>query len=592
MKLLFAASECAPFVKTGGLADVVGTLPAALSKEGVDARVILPKYRDIPECFKSRMKTEQIFYVSLGWRKQYCGVQSLELHGVTYYFIDNEYYFGREGVYSSGNDEGERYSFFCRAVLETIVRLGLSVDILHLNDWQTGMIAPLLATQYQANPLLKDVKTVFTIHNLRYQGIFPWLFVDDLLGLGDEYFRSDLLEYYGCVNFLKAGIVFSDVVTTVSPSYAHEIQTPYFGERLDGLLRARSSSLTGILNGIDPEEYDPAADPVIPAHFSADDLSGKAECKAALQRDLGLEEEPDVPLVAMVSRLTDQKGIDLIDRVIDDIMRTDLQFAVLGTGEQRYHDLFGWASWRYSCRFATRIEHSNALSHRIFAGADMLLMPSQFEPCGLTQMIAMRYGTIPIVRETGGLRDSVQPYNRYTDEGTGFSFANYNAHEMLFTIEAAANFYRDKALWTRLMRRAMAMDFSWGASAKKYLELYDRLLSPPPVFPKEPEDEACKILPGYDKAEPEGIPTGKDAESGDAEPEQVEARPAEEKKAAKPRTRPAAKKSAEKTEEKKPGEKPAPKSRTKKAAEEAGAAKPDPPSPKKPGKTPAKKQGE
>ncbi len=487
MKVLFAASECTPFIKTGGLADVIGTLPVALAKQGVDARVILPKYKDIPELFKSRMKTEQVFYVNLGWRKQYCGVLSLEQSGVTYYFIDNEYYFGNEGVYSSGNYEGERFSFFCRAVLETIVRLGLSVDILHLNDWQTGMIAPLLATQYRANPLLKNVKTAFTIHNLRFQGIFPWLFIDDLLGLDDQYFRSDMLEYYGCVNFLKAGIVFSDVITTVSPSYANEIQTPYFGERMDGLLRAKSASLVGILNGIDPNEYDPATDPVIPAHFSAEDLSGKAECKAALQRDLGLEANPDVPIIAMVSRLTSQKGIDLIDRVIDDMMRTDLQFVVLGTGEQQYHDLFGWASWRYSGRFATRIEHSNALSHRIFAGADMLLMPSQFEPCGLTQMIAMRYGTIPIVRETGGLRDSVQPYNRYTDEGTGFSFANYNAHEMLFTIESAVGYYHDKAVWPGLMQRTMAQDFSWTISAKKYLDLYDSLLAPKPLDPKEGE---------------------------------------------------------------------------------------------------------
>lgn len=489
MKVLFAASECTPFIKTGGLADVIGTLPAALAKEGVDARVILPKYRDIPEHFKAKMKTEQVFYVHLGWRRQYCGALSLEHNGVTFYFIDNEYYFGNEGVYSSGNYEGERYAFFCRAVLETIVRLNLSVDILHLNDWQTGMIAPLLATQYRANPLLTNVRTVFTIHNLRYQGIFPWMFIDDLLSIGDEYFTPDMLEYYGCANFLKAGIVFSDVVTTVSPSYAQEIQTPYFGERLDGLLRARSNVLTGILNGIDTEEYNPETDPVIPAHFSLDDLSGKAECKAALQRDLGLEIAPEVPIVAMVSRLTEQKGIDLIDRVIDDIMRTDLQFVVLGTGEQRYHDLFGWASWRYPGRFATRIEHSHALSHRIFAGADMLLMPSQFEPCGLTQMIAMRYGTIPIVREVGGLRDTVQPYNRYTDEGTGFSFANYNAHEMLFTIEAAANYYHDKPLWTRMMRRAMAKDFSWKVSARKYLSLYDQLLAPFALAPEEPAGE-------------------------------------------------------------------------------------------------------
>ena len=478
MKVLFAASECVPFAKTGGLADVVGTLPKVLARGGVDARVIMPKYKVIPQEYKSKLTKELYFYVEMGWRRQYCGIESLRQDGVTYYFVDNEYYFGRDNIYSSGNDEGERFAFFCKAVLEALVRISFIPDVLHLNDWQTGLMAALLATQYRQHEEYKNIKALFTIHNLRYQGIFPWLFMDDLLSLGGENFTSDKLEHYGCVNCMKGGIVYSDRINTVSPTYAKEIMTPYFGERLDGLLRARSNVVSGILNGIDNAAYDPSTDPVIPEFFDKDHMEGKAACKRALQKELGLQQREDVPVVGMVSRLVDQKGIDLVECVINDIMRQDLQMIVLGTGDPRYHDLFNYAAWKYPGRFATRLEHSEPLSHRVFAGCDMFIVPSLFEPCGLTQMIAMRYGTLPIVRETGGLKDSVIPYNKFTGEGNGFSFANYNAHELLYTIERAAALYaQDKETWASLRKQAMEKDFSWDASAREYLKLYEDMCS-------------------------------------------------------------------------------------------------------------------
>lgn len=475
MKILFAASECTPFIKTGGLADVAGTLPAALARAGADARVILPKYRDIPQCWKERMRSLLSFYVNLGWRRQYCGIDYIELDGVTYYFVDNEFYFGRDKVYGSGQEEGERFGFFCRAVLETLRHIGFFPDVLHCNDWQTGMIPALLKMQYQGDDRYRAVKTVYTIHNLRYQGLFSWKYIEELLGIEERYYSPDMLEYYGCLSFMKAGVVFGDEITTVSPTYAGEIQTAYYGEKLDGLMRARSGNLSGILNGINPAEYNPADDMWLPVHFSADDLSGKALCKADLQREMGLEVRPDVPLIGMITRLCDQKGLDLVECVLDDIMQRDVQIMLLGKGDEHYQDLFSWAAWRYQGRLACRIELNNPLSHRIYAACDMLLMPSQFEPCGLTQMIAMRYGTIPIVRETGGLKDSVKPYNKYEDSGNGFSFCNYNAHEMLAKIDDAIGYYRQGEVWERLMLRAMGSDFSWDRSAQKYMELYEKL---------------------------------------------------------------------------------------------------------------------
>lgn len=475
LKVLFVASECTPFVKTGGLADVIGTLPNSLARLGMDVRVILPKYRDIPVYWSEQFHDLLYFYVNLGWRRQYCGIQYLQYEGVTYYFIDNEFYFGRDDVYGSGEEEGERFAFFDRAVLEALPHIGFKPDILHCNDWQSGMVPFLLKTQYGLVDHYKDIKTLFTVHNLRYQGVFDRRMIADLLGIPDRYFTPDMLEYYDCASFMKGGLAFSDHISTVSPTYAQEIQEPYYGERLDGLLRARSGDLTGILNGINPAEYNPEDDMWIEDHFNAKDLDGKLANKRALQLDLGLDQRDDVPIIAMITRLVDQKGLDLLECVLDDLMQNDLQFVLLGRGEDHYQELFSWAAWRYQGRLAVRLELNNPLSHRIYAGADAVLIPSQFEPCGLTQMIAMRYGTLPIVRETGGLKDSVVPYNRYSGDGNGFSFANYNAHEMLFTIEAALEVYHDKATWNTLMQHAFVRDFSWDISACHYADLYTHL---------------------------------------------------------------------------------------------------------------------
>lgn len=478
MKVLFCASECVPFVKTGGLADVIGALPVALKKSGADVRVVLPKYGMIDEYWKDRMKHVCHFEVLFGWEKVFCGVESVTDNGVTYYFIDNESFFYVNDIYGDGLSEGLRFSFFCRAVLEALPRIGFFPDVMHLNDWQTGMIAALLKTQYAGGAEYAHIRTVFSIHNLKYQGLFAWKEIAGRLGLDERYFTSEYLEFYGCLSMMKGGLVFADRISTVSPTYAGEIKTPYYGENLDGLLRARANTLSGILNGIDYTIFDPATDRFLPDHFDAAHLEGKRASKRALQKECGLAQR-DVPLVGMIARLSSQKGLDLIERVLGDIMRTDLQLVFLGKGEQRYVDLLNWANWRYPKRVHARIELDEGLAHRIYAGADMFLMPSQFEPCGLSQMIALRYGAVPIVRETGGLKDTIAPYNVYTDEGNGFSFANYNAHEMLFTIERAVRYWNeDKAMWKRMMLRGMADDFSWDKPAKEYLALYRSIVPP------------------------------------------------------------------------------------------------------------------
>ncbi len=502
MKILFVASECMPFVKTGGLADVVGSLPNEIAKQGADVRVILPLYREIPEQWRQKMKHLLFFYVNLGWRRQYCGIETLEHNGVTYYFVDNQFYFSRDSVYGYGNDEGERFAFFCRSVLESLPLIGFMPDIIHANDWQSGMIPALLKIQYNNIAGYKNIKTVFTIHNLKYQGIFPWGWIDDMLGIGDAYLRNGMLEYYGCINFLKGGIVFSDEVTTVSPTYAKEVQMQWYGEQLDGLLRSRADHFRGILNGIDTKEYDPKTDQSIAANYNERTARSKAACKMALQEELGLEKREDAPLIAMVSRLTDQKGLDLIECVLEDIMRMDVQLAFLGVGDERYQELLSWAQWRYQGRIGVRIEVNESLSRKFFAGSDIFLMPSQFEPCGLSQMIAMRYGSVPIVRETGGLKDTVEPYNKFTNEGTGFSFANYNAHEMLSIIESAVSLYHDKAVWEGLIGRAMRKDYGWDTSAKHYFELYETILAPP-----------AKTIPLGEAAPEEAGPVGEAAEA-------------------------------------------------------------------------------
>ena len=537
MKILFAASECVPFIKTGGLADVVGALSPVLAQQGHDVRVILPLYSAIPEKWTSQMKDECEFQVELCWRHQYCGIKSLEYQGVTFYFVDNQFYFGRSYIYGLGGDEYERFGFFSRAIIDSLAHLNGQPDIIHCNDWQTGMVPALLKIQYAHFPFYSDIKTVFTIHNLQYQGVFSIKDVQDTLGLGDSLFTSDKLECYGCANYMKAGLVYADELTTVSPSYADEIQTAFYGERLDGLLRARRDQLTGILNGIDVNEYAPEKDPMIYAQYDPYHLGGKEYCKQELQKELGLTVDPLVPVVGIISRLSNQKGFDLIECVIRELMATGIQLVVLGMGEAKYTNLFSWAESEYPGRVAARFAMDHQLAHRIYAGTDMFLMPSQFEPCGLSQMISLRYGTLPVVRETGGLRDTVLSYNEANGAGNGFTFFNYNAHDMLYTLRRAVYFFRQQPdTWRMLQKRAMEGDYSWAHSAEMYISLYKDMLRQYETFkqasaPIEPAPEAAP------PAEPEPA----------AEPEPVaEPAPVEKPKAAKPKAKKAAAEPAKK----------------------------------------------
>ena len=477
MKILFAASECVPFIKTGGLADVVGALPKEIQKRGHEVRVILPLYKMISDEWRSKMEYLLYFYINLGWRHAYVGLFQLKYQGVTFYFIDNEQYFGRNYIYGMGGDEGERFAFFDRAVLEIIPKLDFVPDILHCHDWQTGMIPVLLKAQYSNLSLYKPIKTVFTIHNLQYQGIFPISNVEDYFGLGDWAYTSDKLEFFGMCSFMKGGLVYADEITTVSPTYALEIQTAYYGERLDGLLRARINNLTGILNGIDTDEYNPATDPLIARQYDADSYDGKIDNKAALQQELGMTADPTAPMIGMVGRLSGQKGLDLVECVINEIMDTGAQMVVLGMGESKYVDLFSWAQWKFHGQLAARFQMDAALAHRIYAGCDFFLMPSMFEPCGLSQLLALRYGTLPITRETGGLRDTVLSYNENTGEGNGYTFLNYNAHDMLHVIERAVSTYRNNyQLHRSIAIRAMKGLYGWDQSAARYIEMYDKVL--------------------------------------------------------------------------------------------------------------------
>ena len=475
LKVLLCASEAMPFIKTGGLADVVGALPMALNQEGLDARVILPKYRLIPQAYVNSMEHVTDFTILMGSDRVYCGIDTIKENGVRYYFVDNLALFGGEQVYTGDRDEGYKFAFFCRAILEASPRIGFFPDILHGNDWQCGLLSVLLRAQYSMDPRYNAIRTVYTIHNLKFQGLFDFHWLNTYLGLNEGYFSTDNLEFYGLLSCMKGGIVFSDRVTTVSPTYAEEIKSAYYGERLDGLMKRRQNVLSGILNGIDTDAFDPENDRFLRVTFSADNRRGKAVLKAGLQQECGLEQRQEVALIGFIARLTAQKGLDLIECVLDDIMRQDVQIVFLGKGDNHYENFIRDAERRYPGRVAARVEMNEALAHKVYAGTDMFLMPSQFEPCGLSQMIAMRYGSIPIVRETGGLKDSVQPFNVYTDEGNGFSFSNYNAHEMLYTIERAVGYFRDEALWDRLVKRAMNTDFSWHKSALVYKKLYEDL---------------------------------------------------------------------------------------------------------------------
>ena len=559
MKVLFAASECVPFVKTGGLADVVGALPRELYKEGADVRVILPLYKAVGQKWRDQMEHVLYFYVNLGWRHQYVGILKTVYEGVTYYFVDNEQYFGRDYIYGMGGDEGERFAFFSRAVLEALTKIDFVPDVLHCNDWQTGMIPVLLKAQYKQLELYSNIRTVYTIHNLQYQGIFPIGHIEEMLSLGDWAYTSDNLEFFGMCSFMKGGLVFADEVTTVSPTYAQEIQTAYYGERLDGLLRARVDHLTGILNGIDTVDYDPATDVHIPAHYTADTYEKKVENKLALQQEMGLNVDANAPLIGMVTRLSGQKGLDLVECVLSEILATGAQLVVLGMGESKYVDLFSWAQWKFAGQVAARFEMNAPLSHRIYAGCDLFLMPSMFEPCGLSQLISLRYGTLPITRETGGLRDTVLAYNAFTGEGNGFTFLNYNAHDMLHVIEQAVAMYKgDRPLFNSIAVRAMGGLYGWDQSARKYLALYKKLVSP--AAPEAPKKRATRKKAEAAPAEAADEPPKKRATRKKAEAEPAEAA------AEAPKKRATRKKKAEEAPAEAPAEAPKKRGRPRKAA--------------------------
>lgn len=475
MQIVFASAECAPFVKTGGLGDVAGSLPAALVRAGAEVIVMVPKYTTIKDEYKSQMKHFSDFYVSLGWRSEYCGLEKLEHDGVTYMFIDNERYFARDYPYGFF-DDGERFAFFSKAITESLQHLpeGFECDILHCNDWQTALAPVFLREFYQGLPLYDRVKTVFSIHNVAFQGQFSDTVMEDILGVAHIPAAASQLRCDACsINYMLGALRYADAITTVSPTYAGEIQTPEFGEGLDGVLRERSYALQGILNGIDVAGFDPATDKRIAANYTVEDRSGKAVCKAKLQEELGLEVRDDRPLMVMVTRLTRQKGMDLVMYALDRILAGGVQVAVLGTGDRDYEDGLRYFQDKYPGTMAARIEFDPALSQRMYAAADMFLMPSKFEPCGLSQIIAMRYGTLPIVRETGGLKDTVIPYNEFTGEGTGFSFSNFNGDEMGDAVFRATRlFWDNRDVWNQLVTQAMSQDFSWTRSADKYLDLY------------------------------------------------------------------------------------------------------------------------
>lgn len=525
MQIVFASAECAPFVKTGGLGDVAGSLPAALVRAGAEVIVMVPKYATIKDEYKAQMEHFSDFYVSLGWRNEYCGLEKLEHDGVTYMFIDNERYFARDYPYGFF-DDGERFAFFSKAITESLQHLpeGFECDILHCNDWQTALAPVFLREFYQGLPLYDRVKTVFSIHNVAFQGQFSDTVMEDILGVAHIPAAASQLRCDACsINYMLGALRYADAITTVSPTYANEIQTPEFGEGLDGVLRERSYALQGILNGIDVAGFDPATDKRIAANYTVDDRSGKAVCKAKLQEELGLEVRDDRPLMVMVTRLTRQKGMDLVMYALDRILAGGVQVAVLGTGDRDYEDGLRYFQDKYPGTMAARIEFDPALSQRMYAAADMFLMPSKFEPCGLSQIIAMRYGTLPIVRETGGLKDTVQPYNEFTGEGTGFSYSNFNGDEMGDAVFRAARlFWDNREAWNQLVTQAMSQDFSWTRSADKYLDLY---------FFMHPEIErpAAVVNEPVAVAEPEPK-----AEPVVEAPAAVEEPKAEEKPAAKP----------------------------------------------------------
>ena len=477
--ILFASSEAVPYMKTGGLADVVGSLPRYFNKEEYDVRVILPKYACMDKKFLPELTFVCHFYVNLNWRRQYVGIFKSEFKGVTYYFVDNEFYFAGNNPYNNIYEDVEKFAYFSKAVLESLPYLEFTPDIIHCNDWQTGLLPVFLHTSYGSDRFYENIKTVYSIHNMKFQGRWKIQEVMDITGLPKQIFNANELESYGDANYLKGGIVYADAVSTVSPSYANDITTPEGGEGLDGLMQARRNVLYGILNGLDYEEYNPLKDPYIEYHFSKDDMANKRMNKIQMQKNLGLPISDDTFMIGIVSRMTDQKGFDLIAYVMEEMLNSmDVQFAVLGTGEARYEDMFRYFQDKYPDKVHAYIGYSEERANQIYAACDAFLMPSLFEPCGLSQLMSMRYGTLPIVRETGGLKDTVEPYNEFENTGTGFSFTEYNAHDMLHVIRYAYEIYNERPeQWKAMMKRAMEQDFSWDASAREYEKMYEEILA-------------------------------------------------------------------------------------------------------------------
>ena len=577
MKILYATSEAVPFCKTGGLADVAGSLPPALAAEGAQVAVILPMYQKVKEKFGDQLNFLCYDYVNLAWRRCYCGLFSLERDGVTWYFVDNEQYFNRPDLYGY-YDDGERFGFFSRAVVRMLPHLAFWPDVIHCNDWQTALVPVYLKDDGVREEQFRGIKTTLSIHNIEYQGRFGQDTLGDLFGLDHGWAEDGTIMMDGDVNLLKAAILCADAVNAVSPTYANELKMAYFAHRLDGIMRQCGYKLSGVLNGIDMKRYDPANDDHIAARFSVEDMAGKAVDKAELQKLMGLRQDPNVPIVGIVSRLVSHKGLDLICEVLHDMMELPMQLVILGKGDRKYEEFFHWAAQQYHGRMAVRLDYNEELSMAIYSGADLFLMPSKSEPCGLSQMIAMRYGTVPIVRETGGLKDTVQPYEAWRDAGNGFTFANYSSSDMLHVIREAVYLYKDYPdAFSRLRKRAMKCDFSWARSAKDYLRIYANITGQPwPSVEPEKVEEAASVVeeatPVVEEAAPvaeEAAPVVEEAVPvvEEAAPVVEEPVPAAEEKPMKKAAKKTEKKSVKKAKkDEKPAEKPEKKAAVKKTA--------------------------
>lgn len=472
MNVLFVVAEASPFIKTGGLADVAGSLPQALRSSRLDIRVVLPLYREIAEKYSDELTLIGEYKVHLGWREQYVGVKSLSLNSIRYYFIDNEFYFFRDNIYGEA-DDGERFTFYSKAICELPKYIGFIPDIIHTNDWHTALVNVLVKEYAYYDDTYKEVKTVLTIHNLKYQGVFDYMMLGEIVNLPDSYFHDEAFKYYDCLNFLKAGIVFADAVTTVSKTYAEEMKYSFYGEGLEGIIKKHEDKITGIVNGIDYTKYNPENDPTIHKNYNVDCSNCKKDNKIYLQGKFGLPINPDIPMISMVTRLEDMKGLELIAHIFDELVQEELQFVILGTGNKKYEDMFYYFQSRYPEKVAARICFNEVESHEIYSGSDIFLMPSIFEPCGLSQLIALRYGTVPVVREVGGLKDTIVPFNPLTGEGNGFTFHDYNAHDCLFAIKNALTYYQDKIIWNNIVKQGMKSINDWNKSSKEYIEIYN-----------------------------------------------------------------------------------------------------------------------